>query len=125
MADQNNPFGPAQTRLFKYILKHPGCSAHQIKDDEFPDKQMKYVYNLIKENIDNHLIEKREIGEGIPHEYRMRVNVLGSHIDCMHFVKTGDFKGKYKQGKLPLPEKASQTKSTPNNGTEPGPNPVN
>jgi hypothetical protein len=123
MADQNNPFGPAQTRLFKYILKHPGCSAHQIKDDEFPDKQMKYIYNLIKENIDNGLIEKRELGEGLPHEYRLRINVLGGYIDCLHFVKTGDFKGKYKQGKLPLGTNTPTNNATPRRTNQVNQNP--
>lgn len=93
-----NPFGPSQTRLFKYILTHPGCTAAQIREDEFPDKNGNYVWNLLRENTN--LIEKREIGTDLPDEYRMKVNSLGAFIDVLHYVKTGLFKAKYVQATL-------------------------
>lgn len=93
--NKRHPFGPAQIRLFTYILKHPGCTMAQIREEEFTDKTGNYVWNLLSENYA--FIDKRVIGGDIPHQFRMKMKEFGAVVDLVHYVKTGQLKQKLVQ----------------------------
>lgn len=108
MAKEISPFGHAQTRLFLYIFKHPGCSTEDIWNDEFPDATKKYVNNLLYENSNpvTGIIERRTIGEGIPTEHYIKIKTLCTYIDFNHYITTGKFRALRVQGELPLTTEA-------------------
>jgi hypothetical protein len=102
--EARGPFGASQIRLFEYIRKHPGCSMNEIRDDEFPDKQGNYVWNLVRENI--YYIDKREIGTGIPDELYLKMTRIGEVIDLKAFIVTGKYirKAPLEQTAMSFPE---------------------
>lgn len=101
---KTSPFGKTQERLFLFIIKHPGCTAAQIREDEFPDRDSRYVNNLLYENTHptTGMIERRTIGEGIPTEFHMKFKKLFELIDFKTYIQTGKFCTPEVQGELPL-----------------------
>lgn len=95
---KHHPFGEAQLRLFKFILLHPGCTMHEIREGEFPDKTGNYVWNLLAENYT--YIEKRVIGEKIPNQFYIKMGAFSKVVDVKNYVKTGEIKQKLVQTKF-------------------------
>lgn len=93
--EKKGPFGPAQLRLFKFILTHPGCTMAQIREDEFPDKTGNYVWNLISEN--RTYVKQLEIGTDLPDQFFVRIEVLKEVVDIKHYIMTGELKQKLTQ----------------------------
>ena len=72
-----------------------------ICQQEFPDKHRNYVWNLLGEN--KKYIEKRVIGGELPNQFYMIMGEFTKAIDFNHYIRTGEFKMKFTQGRLPLP----------------------
>jgi hypothetical protein len=87
--EPRGPFGKSQIRLFNYIMLHPGCTLTEIREDEFPDKNGNYIWNLVRENVA--YLKKDEIGTGIPDKWYIRINKLAEVIDIKALIKTGKY----------------------------------
>jgi len=87
---KEGPFGVSQTKLFKHILHHPGCTFTEIKEALFNDKSNDYLSNLIGENKDYISIQKFDNNE-MPSKYKLKADVLGQMINLKHYVKSGEF----------------------------------
>jgi len=101
-----HPFGKSQIRLFQYILSNPGCTMAQIREDEFPDKNGNYVWNLVRENI--YYIDKREIGPDLPDQLYLQMKRFKEAVDMNHYMRTGEIKMKLQQTAMSFPEQKKQ-----------------
>lgn len=90
-AKGEGPFGLAQTKLFKYILLHPGTTLVEIKEALFNDKQGKYIHNLIHENINYIEVQKFDNTE-MPSKYFMKMDQFAEMVDLKFWVTNGTFK---------------------------------
>lgn len=108
---RQHPFGHAQMRLFKYILMHPGCTMAQIREDEFPDKTGSYVHNLLRENYSETegmaLLDRRDLGERLPSEFRIKNKEFFEFFDYKHYVLTGNLKQKLVQASFGFDQTAA------------------
>jgi len=86
---KTNPFGTAQTKMFLYILKHPGCTKVEIKEGCFNDKQDKYVSNLLKEN-ENYISIETFDNADMPSKYKIKADKLAAIVDLKHYVDHGE-----------------------------------
>jgi hypothetical protein len=84
------PFGPAQTKLFKYILNHPKCSVAEIKENVFTDKTSSYVSNLLYEN-ENLLQVTKFDNDTMPSQYQVKVGAIAKLINIHTWLKDGVF----------------------------------
>lgn len=83
------PFGPAQTKLFKFMLQNPGCTFTEIKEKLFNDKKNSYVSNLLYEN--ENLIKKDQAqNTEFPDKYFVRIKPLVElGININSWIKEG------------------------------------